>query len=166
METGNTSSGDDTSDHPAAHPSAADPPAAHPPDPALDTPGVRRIPTTAPWAASVGYSRALRFGPHMLVSGTAPVNEDGSTFAPGDAHGQTRRCIEIIEHALRELGGNLSQVVRTRVYVTDISRWEEIGRAHGAAFGANPPVTTLVEVRALISPDMLVEIEAEAWAPH
>jgi enamine deaminase RidA (YjgF/YER057c/UK114 family) len=131
----------------------------------LDTPGVRRIPTTTPWAAAVGYSRALRFGPRVLVSGTAPVNGDGSTFAKGDAHGQTRRCIEIIGEALRELGADLSQVVRTRIYVTDIARWEEIGRAHGEAFGASPPVTTMVEVQALIAPDMLVEIEAEAWVP-
>ncbi|CAN5774079.1 RidA family protein [soil metagenome] len=132
----------------------------------LDTPGVQRIPTATPWAAAVGYSRALRFGPHVLVSGTAPVNADGSTFARGDAHGQTRRCIEIIGEALRGLGADLPHVVRTRIYVTDISRWEEIGRAHGEAFADHPPVTTMVEVQALIGPDMLVEIEAEAWVPR
>jgi len=109
----------------------------------LDTPGVRRIPTTTPRAAVVGYSGTLRFGPHVLVPGTAPVNGDGSTFAKGDAHGQTRRCIEIIGEALGELGADLSQVVRTRVQVTDIARREEIGRGHGEAFGASPPVATM-----------------------
>ena len=118
----------------------------------------------APWESSVGYCRALRAGDHIYVSGTAPVADDGSCFAPGDAYAQTRRCFEIIEHALNALGCDFSCVVRTRMFVTDISRWQEYGRAHGEVFAANPPVTTMVEVNALIDPQMLVEIEVEAVA--
>jgi len=77
-----------------------------------------------------------------------------------------KRCLEIVETALTELGGSLEDVVRTRIYVTDISRWAEVGRAHGEAFSAHPPVTSMVEVQALIAPDMLVEVEAEAWLPE
>jgi isochorismate pyruvate lyase len=90
------------------------------------------------------------------------VDEQGHCFAPGDAYAQTRRCFEIIEHALNALGGDLSCVVRTRMFVTDISRWQEVGRAHGEIFAAHPPATTMVEVKALIDPQMLVEIEVEA----
>ena len=120
-----------------------------------------RVFTGAPWEARVGYCRALRAGNRVFVTGTASV-ENGNIFAPGDGYGQTRRCLEIIENALRELGGDLSHVVRTRLFVTDITRWEEYGRAHGELFGDNPPTTTMVEVRALIDPDMLIEIEADA----
>jgi enamine deaminase RidA (YjgF/YER057c/UK114 family) len=109
-----------------------------------------------------GYCRALRVGQHVYVCGTAPIAPDGTTFAPGDAYAQTRKCIEIATTALRELGASPADVVRTRMYVTDISRAEEYGRAHGEAFGAAPPVTAMVEVRALIAPDMLVEIEVDA----
>jgi enamine deaminase RidA (YjgF/YER057c/UK114 family) len=129
----------------------------------LDPDGLRRIPTGARWAASVGYCRAIHFGGHVLVSGTAPVADDGSTHAPGDAFEQARRCLEIIAGALEELGAGMHQVVRTRIYVTDIARWEEVGRAHGQVFAGHPPVTTMVEVKGLVAPDMLVEIEAEAW---
>jgi isochorismate pyruvate lyase len=104
----------------------------------------------------------LRLGEHIYISGTAPVAEDGSVFAPGDAYAQTRRCLEIIERALKELGADLSCVARTRIFVTDIARWEEYGRAHGEVFGAHPPATTMVEVKALIDAQMLVEVEAEA----
>ncbi|RMF45682.1 MAG: RidA family protein [Anaerolineae bacterium] len=116
----------------------------------------------APWEYRVGYCRALRAGNQIFVTGTAAVNEDGSTYAPGDAFAQTRRCIEIIRQALQELGADLDCVVRTRLFVTDISRWEEYGRAHAEFFAAHPPCTTMVEVRSLIAPDMLVEIEADA----
>lgn len=119
----------------------------------------------APWETKIGYCRALRAGSHVFVTGTAPVNDDGSVHGPGDGEAQARRCIEIIERALRELGGDLTHVVRTRMFVTDIARWEEYGRAHHAFFGDHPPATTLVEVRSLIDPEMLIEIEAEAVLP-
>jgi enamine deaminase RidA (YjgF/YER057c/UK114 family) len=119
----------------------------------------------APWEATVGYCRAVRTGPHIAVSGTAPVGENGEVVAVGDAYGQAKRCIEIIERALQEAGAGLEHVVRTRMFVTDISRWEEIGRAHGEAFGNIRPATAMVEVSALIDPDMIVEIEADAYVP-
>lgn len=123
------------------------------------------ISTGAPWEKKVGYCRALRVGAHIAVSGTAPVADDGSVFAPGDAYAQTKRCIEIIERALVESGSGLDHVVRTRMYVTDISLWEAIGRAHGDAFRDIRPASAMVEVSALIDPAMLVEIEADAIVP-
>ena len=96
------------------------------------------------------------------MTGTAPVADDGSTHAPGDAAAQTRRCLEIIERALGEVGATMADVVRTRMFVTDISRWQEYGQAHGEVFRTHPPCTTMVEVKALIDPDMLIEIEADA----
>jgi isochorismate pyruvate lyase len=122
----------------------------------------KRVFTGAPWEKRTGYCRAIRVGSSIFVSGTAPVADDGSTFAPGDGYGQTRRCLEIIERALRELGSSLEDVVRTRMYVTDIGRFEEYARAHGEIFGAHPPATSMVEVKGLVSPDMLIEIEADA----
>ena len=126
---------------------------------------VERTYSGAPWEQHVGYCRALRAGDQIHVTGTAPVAEDGAVFAPGDAYAQARRCLAIIERALADLGAGLEHVVRTRMYVTDIARWEEYGRAHREALGAHPPATTLVEVRALIDPEMLIEIEAEAIHP-
>lgn len=119
----------------------------------------------APWEERVGYCRALRAGSHIFVTGTAPVDAQGNCYAPGDAYAQTRRCLEIIERALRDLGADLACVVRTRLFVTDIHRWEEYGRAHREAFGANPPATTMVQVSSLIDPAMLIEIEADAVCP-
>lgn len=116
----------------------------------------------APWESIVGYSRAVKVGPHVAVSGTAPVGEEGEVVGVNDAYAQTRRCIEIIEAALAEVGATLSDVVRTRIYVTDISQWEAIGQAHGEFFGDVLPATAMVEVSQLIDPDMLVEIEADA----
>jgi enamine deaminase RidA (YjgF/YER057c/UK114 family) len=116
----------------------------------------------APWETKVGYCRAIRAGDHIYVTGTASVADDGSCYAPGDAYAQTKRCIEIIQRALRDLGADLSCVVRTRIFVTDISRWQEYGRAHGEFFADHPPATTMVEVKSLIDPEMLVEIEADA----
>ena len=122
---------------------------------------VRRVSTGTPWEQEVGYCRAVRAGTHIYVTGTAPVGEAGATFAPGDAYRQARRCLEIIELALGELGASMADVVRTRMFVTDISRWEEYGRAHREFFADHPPATTMVEVKSLIAPDMLIEIEAD-----
>ena len=121
----------------------------------------QRVFSGAPWEAKVGYCRALRAGNRVFVTGTASV-ADGAVFAPGDAYAQTVRCLEIIRNALAELGADLSHVVRTRLFVTDISLWQEFARAHGEAFADHPPTTTMVEVRALIDPEMLIEIEADA----
>lgn len=116
----------------------------------------------APWEKTVGYCRAVRVGAHVAVSGTAPVDERGAVVGVGDAYAQARQCIAIIERALAEAGATLEQVVRTRMFVTDINQWEAIGKAHGEAFGRIQPATSMVEVRALIDPDMIVEIEADA----
>ena len=116
----------------------------------------------APWEPRVGYCRALRAGNRVFVTGTASVADDGSVHAPGDAYDQATRCLDIIERALAQVGARMEHVVRTRIFVTDIDRWEEIGRAHGERFSAAPPTTTMVEVSRLIDPDMLVEIEADA----
>ena len=121
------------------------------------------ISSGAPWESVVGYCRAVRTGPHISVSGTAPVGDDGEVVGVGDAYTQAKRCIEIIERALNEAGAGLEHVVRTRMFVTDISQWEAIGQAHGEAFGEIRPSTSMVEVSALIDPDMLVEIEADAF---
>ncbi|QIZ69860.1 RidA family protein [Oxynema aestuarii] len=126
---------------------------------------IHRIHSGAPWESQVGYCRAIRAGDRLFVSGTAPIDESGAVFAPGDAYAQAKRCLEIIQQAVRELGGVGAIVVRTRLFVTDIGRWAEYGRAHGEFFCENPPVTTMVEVRSLIDPEMLVEIEAEAIVP-
>ena len=119
----------------------------------------------APWEEKVGYCRALRAGDRIFVTGTAAVDGDGQPFAPGDAGAQTTRCLEIIEKALGDLGADRTSIVRTRLYVTDISRWEEIGRAHGEFFAGHHPTTTMVEISALVDPAMLVEIEADAVTP-
>jgi isochorismate pyruvate lyase len=118
--------------------------------------------SSAPWEAKVGYCRALRAGNHVFVTGTAPVDAQGDTVAPGDAYGQARRCLEIVAEALEDLGASLQDVVRTRLFVTDIEQWEAYGRAHAEAFADHPPCTTMVEVKRLIAPDMLIEIEADA----
>jgi enamine deaminase RidA (YjgF/YER057c/UK114 family) len=121
-----------------------------------------RVHSGSPWERRFGYCRAVRSGAHVFVSGTAPVAADGSTFAPGDAYAQMKRCLEIALSALRELEAGPEHVVRTRMFVTDISRAEAFGRAHAETFGACPPATTMVEVKALISPEMLCEIEVDA----
>jgi isochorismate pyruvate lyase len=126
----------------------------------------QRVFSGAPWEPTVGYCRALRAGDHIYVTGTAPVDDEGGCFAPGDAYAQTVRCLEIIQRALRDLGADLDCVVRTRMFVTDISRWEAYGRAHGEAFGGHPPATTMVEVSSLIDANMLIEIEADAVCPE
>lgn len=115
-----------------------------------------------PWEAIVGYSRAVRVGNMVFVGGTAPSNPDGTTHAPGDAYAQARRCFEIVEAALAEAGASMADVVRTRMFVTEISRWQEFGRAHAECFADIRPAATMVEVRALIDPEMLIEVEVDA----
>ena len=119
----------------------------------------------APWEQTFGYRRAVRLGHMICVSGTAPIDDAGNTFAPGDAYAQTRRCFEIAIQALLALGAGTHHVVRTRMYVTDITRAGEYGRAHAEFFGSHPCASTMVEVSRLISPDMLVEVELDALAP-
>lgn len=124
----------------------------------------QRVYSGAVWEREVGYCRALKAGDRIFVTGTAPVAQGGGVHAPGDAYAQTRRCLEIVRSALADMGVGMERVTRTRMFCTDIGRWEEIGRAHREAFAAHPPTTTLVEVRRLIHPDMLIEIEADAVA--
>ncbi|HYW70393.1 MAG TPA: RidA family protein [Pyrinomonadaceae bacterium] len=121
-----------------------------------------RISSGAKWEPIVGYSRAVKVANRIYVTGTTALDDQGEIVGVGDAYQQAQQCIRNIEKALRRLGAGLEHVVRTRVYVTDISRWEEYGRAHGEFFGQIMPATTMVEVSALIDPRMLVEIEADA----
>lgn len=118
--------------------------------------------SNAPWESTVGYCRALRAGSLIFVTGTAPVGDEGTVFAPGDGYRQADRCFELIARALTTLGASLENVVRTRMYVTDIRRWEEFARAHRERFAAHPPCTTMIEVKSLIDPAMLIEIEVDA----
>jgi len=121
----------------------------------------QRVSTGSPWEPIVGYSRAVRVGSVIEVAGTTAM-QDGEVVGKGDAYAQTKHILSIVEKALLELGGSMSDVVRTRMFVTDISRWEEVGRAHGEAFGDIRPAATMVEVKALIDPELLVEIEVQA----
>ncbi len=125
----------------------------------------RRTYSGAPWEDEVGYCRAIRAGDTIHVTGTAPVNKDGTVHAPGDAYAQARRCLEIIDAAIKDLDADRTWVVRTRMFVTDATRWREYGRAHREYFGEDRPATTMVEVKSLIDPEMLIEIEADAVRP-
>lgn len=122
----------------------------------------RRAHSGAVWEDTVGYCRAIRRGAHIWVTGTVSVDAEGQALHIDDPQAQARRCFDIIEEALNALGADLSDVMRTRMFVTDISHWEAFGRAHGERFRDHPPATTMVEVSRFIAPEFLIEIEADA----
>jgi enamine deaminase RidA (YjgF/YER057c/UK114 family) len=124
----------------------------------------RKVSSGAPWEAVVGYSRAVAAGDHVWVTGCTSI-VDGEVVHEGDMEAQTAQAIRNVESALAQLGAALTDVVRTRLFVLDISRWEEVGRAHAAAFGDVMPATSLLQISALIDPRMLVEVEAVAYKP-
>lgn len=119
-----------------------------------------------PWEPVVGYSRAVRAGEHIAVTGTTATAEDGTIVGRGDPYAQAAQALRNIERALHALGATFDHVIRTRIFVTDITSWEEVGRAHAEVFRTIRPATSMVEVRRLIHPDMLVEIEADAIVPR
>ncbi|MCC6382564.1 MAG: RidA family protein [Dehalococcoidia bacterium] len=118
-----------------------------------------------PWEDVVGYSRAVRSGAFVAVAGTTAAQPDGTVFGGNDAYLQAKRCFEVVERALADAGVALQDVVRTRMFVTDISRWEEFSLAHGEFFRDIRPASTMVEVQRLMSPEMLIEVEADAVVP-
>ncbi|MBX5458248.1 MAG: RidA family protein [Thermogemmatispora sp.] len=116
----------------------------------------------SPYEPVIGFARAVRLGNVIAISGTAPLGPDGKTVAPGDAAAQTRRCLEIIQAALEQLGADLSAVIRTRIFLARAEDWEQVGRVHGEFFGPVRPASTMVQVARLLDPEWLVEIEADA----
>ena len=128
----------------------------------MDNASRRNFSSGAKWEPIVGYSRAVRIGQVIEVAGTCSVDQEGNPVGAGDAYQQTKRILEIIHDAITHLGGRMEDIVRTRIFTTDIALWTEIGKAHGEVFHSINPVTTMVEVSNLISADYLVEIEATA----
>ena len=126
----------------------------------------KRVFSGAPWEKTVGYCRAIRKGNTIAVTGTVAINEDGGVFAEGDAYEQAKRCLQIIEKTLLELEAKPSDIMRTRLFVTDIKRWQDFGRAHAEFFANFPPATSMIEVKSLIAPGFLIEIEADALLTH
>ncbi|MFF2020605.1 RidA family protein [Streptomyces sp. NPDC058171] len=116
----------------------------------------------SPLEPEIGFSRAVRVGAHVAVAGTAPLGDDGTTVGAGDVYAQTVRCLDIAEAALGDAGASFADVVRTRIMLTDVTRWREAARAHGERFAAVRPATTFVEVSRFIDPDWLVEVEVDA----
>jgi len=121
-----------------------------------------KLSSGAKWESIVGYSRAIRTGNIIEVSGTCSVDENGDPYAPGDAYAQTNKILEIILNSIEKLGGRAEDIVRTRIFVTNIDDWKDVGKAHGEFFRSIRPVTTMIEVSKLISPEYVVEIEASA----
>ncbi len=122
----------------------------------------KNISSASPYEKTIGFSRAVRVDNRILVAGTAPIADDGSTAHPGDAYLQAKRCLEIVKAAVEKAGGRLTDVVRTRIYLIDAALQDEVGRAHGEFFGDIRPAATMVVVKGLVSDDWLVELEAEA----
>jgi len=125
----------------------------------------QRASSGSPYEPRIGFSRAVRVGRTIAVSGTAPIGPDGATVGPGDPAAQTRRCLEIIRAAVEQLGGSLDDVVRTRIFLVRAEDWPEVGRVHGEFFAAVRPAATMVKVAGLLDPEWLVEIEADAVVP-
>lgn len=125
-----------------------------------------RVSSGSPLEPEIGFSRAVRVGPFVAVAGTAPIGPDGRAMHPGDVYAQTRLCLEIARRAIEEAGCSLDDVIRTRVMLTDVTRWRDAARAHGEVFGEIRPACTFVEVSRFIDPEWLVEIEADCVAPE